>query len=206
MTITLYSGTPGSGKSYHMASDIYWACKAGKPVIANFGVTLKKGQCNFHEVSNVDLSPSLLVRFAEQYFASHPFKEGAIKLFWDECQVGLASRSWNDKRRAEWIVFFTQHRKYGYDIILITQFDKMIDKQVRALIEYEVQHRKVNNIGSFGTFISIFTFGRPVFAATSYYYGMRYRLGSQFLFGSKHIFRIYQTTKTFQQIGGNVED
>lgn len=198
--ITLYSGTPGSGKSYHMACDIYWSCRMGKPCLANFSVSLKKGQENFYELGNAELSPAALVAFSEYYFKSHPFKEGAIRLYIDECQVLLASRSWNNADRQDWIIFFTQHRKLGYDVFLITQFDKMIDKQIRALIEYEVLHRKVNNVGWFGFFVSIVSLGRPVICANKYYYGMKYRLGSQFLIGSKHIFNIYSTVKTFQSV------
>lgn len=198
--ITLYSGTPGSGKSYHMASDIFHACRKGKPCICNFAVSLKRGQQNFYELDNIELSPAALIAFSERYFASRPFKEGAINLYIDECQVLLASRSWNSKDRADWIIFFTQHRKLGYDIFLITQFDKMIDKQIRALIEYEVQHRKLNNIGWLGFLVNIVSFGRPVIVCNRYYYGMRYRLNSRFMFGSKHIFKIYSTVKTFQSV------
>lgn len=196
--ITLYSGTPGSGKSYHMASDIYWACRRKQPCIANFSVKLKKGQAYFHEVDV--FTPQALVAFSEEYFASHPFKEGTIRVYWDECQVGLASRAWNAKDRADWIVFFTQHRKLGFDIFLISQFDQMIDKQVRALIEYEVQHRKVNNVGWVGKLVTVCMLGRPVFVCNRYVYGMRYRLGSDFMLGSKHIFDIYNTGKTFQVV------
>ena len=37
--------------------------------------------------------------------------------------------------------FFSQHRKLGYRVILVAQFSEMIDKQIRALIEYEYIHR-----------------------------------------------------------------
>ena len=36
--IYLYSGTPGSGKSLHQASDIYWDLKFNKPVVANYQI------------------------------------------------------------------------------------------------------------------------------------------------------------------------
>jgi zona occludens toxin len=198
--IYLYSGTPGSGKSYHMASDIYWRCRTGKPTIANFDVSLKRGQKNFTCMDNSELSPLALKQYAAEYFKDHPFREGAIRLYWDECQVLLGARSWNAKDRADWVIFFTQHRKWGYDVVLVTQFDKMLDKQIRALIEYECQHRKVNNIGKFGFIVSVFTFGKPVFVCNRYYYGMKYRLGSDWLLGSKHIFKIYDTRATFQNL------
>ena len=39
--IYFYTGTPGSGKSLHMASEIYEAMYKGKNVIANFEINEK---------------------------------------------------------------------------------------------------------------------------------------------------------------------
>ena len=36
--IYLYTGTPGSGKSYHVARDIYFFLHYGRNVIANFDI------------------------------------------------------------------------------------------------------------------------------------------------------------------------
>ena len=41
----------------------------------------------------------------------------------------------------EWIYFFANHRHFNFEVILITQSDKMLDKQIRGLIEYEIKHR-----------------------------------------------------------------
>ena len=38
-------------------------------------------------------------------------------------------------------------------MILIAQFDKMVDRQFRALFEYEYVHRKVSNFGVVGWLI-----------------------------------------------------
>ena len=38
---------------------------------------------------------------------------------------------------------FSQHRKLGYRVILIAQFDRMLDRQIRSVLEYEYIHRKV---------------------------------------------------------------
>ena len=40
--ISLYSGTPGSGKSLHASRDIIRWCKRGKGVITNFPCTMEK--------------------------------------------------------------------------------------------------------------------------------------------------------------------
>ena len=36
--IYMYTGTPGSGKSYHVAKEIYWNLRHGRNVIANFDI------------------------------------------------------------------------------------------------------------------------------------------------------------------------
>jgi hypothetical protein len=46
--------------------------------------------------------------------------------------------------RLPWIRFMAEHRHFGWDVLLIAQSDFMIDKQIRAIIEREVIHRKLN--------------------------------------------------------------
>ena len=43
------------------------------------------------------------------------------------------------------MTFFSQHRKLGFNIILITQSDRMLDKQIRSLVEDEVKHALDDN-------------------------------------------------------------
>ena len=40
--ILLYSGTPGSGKSLHVAERLYHLLRAGRPVICNFNINLNR--------------------------------------------------------------------------------------------------------------------------------------------------------------------
>lgn len=183
-----------------MASDILWDTRRGVEVISNFDVTLKKHQELFHHVDNWELTPAFLNEFAEDYYQGHEYHEGAIKLYMDECQVILGAREWNAPDRKAWNTFLQQHRKLGYDVYLIAQSDKYLDKNIRGLIEYEVQHRTLNNVGLVGKAIGLLALNHKIFVANTYYYGMRYRLGSQFLLGSKHIYDIYSTRKTFSRI------
>ena len=73
--------------------------------------------------------------------------EDQILLVIDESQLIFNARDWQKAGREKWLSFFSQHRKYGYHIILVAQFDRMIDRQIRSLIEYEYVHRKVGNYG-----------------------------------------------------------
>ena len=160
MTVYLYTGTPGSGKSLHLAKLLYWDLKLGRPVIANFDVNTKHNK-SFYKVENEDLTPEYLVDFANDYFRTQEFKEGSIQLYIDESQVIFGNRDWRNADRAGWIRFFTQHRKFGYNVFLVAQHHEMIDKQIRALVEYEVMHRKLNNVGLLGNVVNLVTFGHP---------------------------------------------
>lgn len=209
--ICLYSGTPGSGKSLHQASDIYWWLHNGHPCLCNFEINLDAIKGNrskfgeFYYISNDILSPELLIKYSMLYFRDHKFKEGSIRLYIDECQIIFNAREWNKKGRKEWLSFFTQHRKYGYDIYLVAQFDRMIDRQIRSLIEYEYVHRKVKNFGRWGFFFNMFS-GGSLFVAVKMWYPIKERISSEFFRGHKKYFAIYNTLNTFGsgQEGGDL--
>lgn len=200
--IYLYSGTPGSGKSLHQAEDIYWTIHNGKPVLANFEINIDviKGNKSkfgeFYYIPNDILKPELLIAYSKIYFRDHKFKEGAIRLYLDECQIIFNARDWQAKGRKEWLSFFTQHRKYGYDIYLVAQFDRMIDRQIRSLIEYEVIHRKVKNFGKYGFIMNAAAAG-SLFVAVKMWYPMKERISSEFFKGHKKYYELYNTLNTF---------
>lgn len=197
--IYLYSGTPGSGKSLHMAQDIYWSVKNGHPVIANFDIDvtkIKNPKGQFIYLDNMHVTPDLLIKFSTVYFKDHKFKEGYIKLFLDEAQLLFNAREWNCKGRKEWLSFFTQHRKYGYDVYLVAQFDKMIDKQIRSLIEYEYVHRKVKNFGALGQVMNAFA-GGGLILAVKRWYPIGEKIGTEGIRISSRYYSLYDTLNTF---------
>lgn len=195
--ITLYSGTPGSGKSLHLAKDIRDRAMLGKPVIGNFPCNLSSyKRANFIYCPNDQMTPDYLIRYSKEYFKTHRFKEGAIWCVMDECQLLFNVREWQQTGRAQWLSFFTQHRKYGYNIILIAQFDRMIDRQIRSLIEYEYVHRKVSNYGIGGMIFSLI-FGGNLFIAVQRWYPLKERIGSEFFHARKKYWSIYDSYATF---------
>lgn len=205
--IYFYSGTPGSGKSLHVAQDIYSYIRRGKTVISNFDINYdairsrKKGYFFYRD--NSELTPAWLIDFAVLAHKRNDYGtiiEKQTLLVIDECQLIFNCRSWNDKQRLAWCSFFCQHRKYGYSIILISQFDRLVDRQIRALIEYEYKHRKVNNFGFGGLLCSLFLFGRPMFASVEYWYGVREKVGVSFFFGRKKYYRLYDSYKLFDTV------
>ncbi|XCP83780.1 zonular occludens toxin domain-containing protein [Roseburia hominis] len=202
--IYLYSGTPGSGKSLHTARVIYYTLKRNMPVIANFAINLTKiPRCRgeFVEKDNESLTPEFLIQYSADYFSGQRAREGALLLVIDECQLMFNAREWNTKGRNKWLSFFTQHRKYGYDVILVAQFDRMIDRQIRSLIEYEQVHRKVSNFGWKGKILSSFCLGK-LFVAVKVWYPMKEKVGSEFFIAEKKFYSLYDTFGMF----GSVQD
>lgn len=203
--ITLYSGTPGSGKSLHLARYIHDRLVYDRcVVIANFEFNWQaikeKKRGVFLSIDNDRMTPKRLIRFARDHdrvrFRDKRRKEGRYTLVIDEAQILFNAREWNLANRAGWTSFFTQHRKYGYDVILIAQFDRMLDRQIRSLIEYEVIHRKVNNYGWFGKILGLLS-GGALFAAVKMWYPMKERVGAEFFLARKKYYSLYDTFKMF---------
>ena len=199
--IMLYSGTPGSGKSLHSARVLLNAVNRHKMLcITNYEIDRNKIKNNEYLkiLTNADLvTPDLLYQYSNDYFEGRKRKEGEILLFLDEAQLLFNSRAYQDKHRMEWLSFFSQHRKYGYDIILMAQFDRMLDRQLRSLIEYEFTHRKVSNFGLFGKLLSL-VFGGQLFVAIRTWYPLKKDIGHEFFVAWKKYYSIYDTFATFE--------
>ena len=201
--IRLYSGTPGSGKSLHNARDVINRSRSGKPVIGNFPCDLKKyKKANYTYVPNHQLNPDFLIKYSREYFAGKKIKEGSLLVVIDECQLLFNSRDWQQKGRNEWLSFFTQHRKYGYDVTLIAQFDRMIDRQIRGVIEYEYVHRKMSNYGIGGKIMSLL-FGGNTFVVVQMWYPLKLKVGSEMVHAKKRLYSIYDTFGTFDTAPGS---
>lgn len=197
--IYLYSGTPGSGKSLHVARVIYYTLLRKKPVICNFPISLDKIKRpgSFTFVDNLDLTPEMLMEYSRKHFDGHSVREGEILLVIDECQMMFNARNWDAKGRESWNKFFTIHRHFGYDIILVAQFDRMIDRQIRSLIEYEQVHRKVSNYGWKGWLLCAFMLSPALFVSVKMWYPMKEKVGSEFFKAKKRYYRLYDTYAVF---------
>ena len=174
--IYLYTGTPGSGKSLDLARVIINNIRGDSPVICNFNINLPKKYQSKKDLLNIkyddELTVPFLVNYAKDYFKNHKFKESQIVLIIDEAQIMFNARSWNVKGRDEWIKFFSNHRHLGFDVILCCQFDLMIDKQIRSLVEYQIIHRKVSNFGLKGYILCFFFMSPQLFCRVKVWYPM----------------------------------
>lgn len=202
--IDLYTGTPGSGKSLHCAKEIYTRLSRGKSVIANFDINLtifkkKRKLGKFVYIDNSELSPDGLMQYAvvnHKRNTNGHIIEGQTLLIIDECQILFNSRDWQAADRMKWATFFTQHRKYGYNIILITQFDRLIDRQIRSLVEYQVIHRKASNFKTLGFLLGVLFKGN-IFIAITQWYGVKEKISSEWFVLRPKYARLYDSYKIF---------
>ena len=207
--IYFYSGTPGSGKSLDMAREIsYWIKNMRKNVISNTNINIdniqknKKKRGKFYFLDNCYVTPKFFYSYAKKFHK--PGKESQTLIVIDEAQMLFAPNTvklkcQEDKTyRQEWLRFFTQHRHLGYDIILVSQFDKLIDAQVRCLFEFNVVHRKANNFGVLGSILTILRV--PLFVKVTYWYGVNQICEKKFFTYRKKYGQIYDSYTFFSQV------
>lgn len=200
MAITVYTGTPGSGKSFHASKDIVRRLKRGGGLITNFPINediVKKKKTRVDYWDNSEITAERLVKYA---LDNHKLgKEGQTLVVIDECQIMFNCRDFGRKDRNAWVNLFAQHRKLGFNFLLITQSDRFLDKQIRALIEDEVKHRKLNNAGMIGMMLAV-TF-RTWFIAISYWYGgNKLLIGKEIFCFSKKYEKLYDSYRMFSEM------
>lgn len=163
--IQLWTGTPGSGKSLHLAHDVRDNLRLGRYVISTCNIntrmcfmnplqqfifniskgkidlsTADKRESQFHYLPLEYTTPEFFYEFAARY---HVFgKEHQTIIYLDEC-VALFSPTVladNIKLWNRWDDFFRKHRHLGYDIVLVPQSKRLISRKVIEYAETEVKH------------------------------------------------------------------
>lgn len=180
--IYFVNGRPGGGKSLTIAEYIYKAIKRGTNVIANFEINEEYfAKCRHPEklgrfmyVTNDEWTHNAyknadpkakdfsyidgLFGYAFNFHKKDKkgrFQLGQTLIFIDECADIWNSRTWNSKDRLKWCEFFRLHRKLGYHIYLVAQDDRDIDKQIRELLQTEIECRDVSSYKLFGKFLQL---------------------------------------------------
>lgn len=150
-------------------------------------------------VNNTYLTPEFLIWFSDEYQKRSKKKrlsEGEILLVVDECQLIFNTRAWNDDDRAGWISFLSQHRKIGYEVILVAQNFEMVDKQIRALVEYEVNHRKVVNMGIGGKILNAVS-GGNLHVSVTFYTPTKLKTNVEWFRADRKTYLLYDTYTRF---------
>ena len=134
---------------------------------------------------NERLTVSYLMQFSKTMH--EPKRENQTLLVIDEASVKFNSRTFMEKDRLAFLSFFAQHRKYGFQIILVQQDLRQIDRQIRDMVELEVEHRKMNNykLYKFCPF--------PLFCAIEFNIGIRDKNNHEFFLYSQKYGDLYDT-------------
>ncbi len=192
--VILYSGTPGSGKSYHATKRVHDMTKIGVFVIANFSVKLPPEQAAFFFFVPIEkLTVNYLINFSKEHHQKG--RESQTLILIDEAAIIFNSRDYGRKDRSDWLKFFSQHRKLGFDVILITQQDRSLDRQIRGQIEYNYIHRKLSNFGFKGWIIRVLT--HKQFVCVHIWYPIKERLDCEYFRIKKKIADSYDTFSMF---------
>lgn len=168
--IEVQQGSPGSGKSAAAVARALIHLRKGGVVAANFSLVdgwsdilaRRNLVARFSDRVRYRLSESYYRRFYRvdsvaairsidprkesvgRYADTGKYTEGRGLLILDEAQLCFNSRKW--EKNMAWIEFFTQHRKLGWDVILIAHSIEMIDSQIRPLAEYESRFRNLQKV------------------------------------------------------------
>ena len=194
--ISVYTGTPGSGKSYHATEKIELCLRCGINVIANYKIkTNHRHKAIFRFLRTSDFSVDYFIKFAKEHHK--PNKESQSLIVVDEAHVLFNSRGFDMKERLKWIDFLSWSRHLGYDIILITQNDRAIDRQVRGLIEYNHKHRKLSSFGAKGMLLVVLF--RKKFICVRYWYVIDEKADSFFFNIKKKVASLYDTFASFTE-------
>lgn len=197
-----FTGTIGSGKSYHALESIISALGKGKHVVSNFPLHFSSGMIRrgyserFMYVPDEFLMGVEGVAFLFQLQKKMQFYEksgeGACLVVIDEAGNYFPPENNGQYANKLWKLFFTQSRKMGYDFILICQDDlSQINKTIRKCVEYKVVHRKANSIFPFKYLP--FT----LFMYVKYWAQQNQKLSSESSFYVKKFASLYDTSMMF---------
>lgn len=197
--VRLYSGVPGSGKSLHVTRMILLSLWAGRDVISNYPIKFTKRETKkgypdrFFYVPEERITVPNLMQFATYQGYLEKKKEGQCLVVIDEAGGRFNCREYGKSDRMEWVKFFSQHRKFGFDVTLVAQNDRMLDRQIRAMVEIEYKHRKAQNM-----YWWLKLSPWKLFVAVEYFYGLKLKTDVAFFTYTKNIGERYDSMKLFE--------
>lgn len=207
MAIDLLSGVPGSGKSLLATYNGIEALLCHENVISNFPFDLsyfkKRRIGKFQYLPSEQITPKYLISWALDHHqrTGSKAKKAQTLVIIDEAEMIFNSRAWKDSSRMDWIYLFANHRHLNFDFILISQMDRMLDRQIRGQIQTEYKCRAITGFGLTGKILSLLSGG--LFVAVPYNYAAHVK------FLIPHFFRlhrkkakVYDTMQLFKGMAG----
>lgn len=136
MSVTLLTGVPGAGKSYHAVNQIVDLLKSDADfrILTNIeGLNLEDSRLITVNWSTEDFRYSQQVQYLDQHRGGN--NELHVYYFIDEAQRFFPSQL----KDQDILYFFEYHRHLGLDICVITQHNKKISYGVAALCDEEIR-------------------------------------------------------------------
>ncbi len=201
--ISLYTGTPGSGKSYHATERIDINLKRGVNVICNYLIkTNKSHKGDFVFLDNNEFSVKFLMEYAKEHHILDKPVEHQTLVVIDEAAIIFPKKDYDKKKFYLWMMFLRLHRQLGFDIILITQNYKDVNSEVLGLVEYNFKHRKLTSFGLKGwLLVAVF---HKRFISVKYWFVIDEKCDSYIFDIRKRVTRLYDTFGMAKRLYGDV--
>jgi hypothetical protein len=211
--IKIYTGTPGASKTFSAVKELSQKLRYGKRIVTNITITLppklEKLSKRLYIWDNADITVDNFKDFAAQHHKTD--KNGDMRdeaqtvVFIDEAHLLFGENYIGDKQsKMDWEEFFSQHRKYGYDIVLVTQHIRRIDRCIRENLESEIMCFKFEYMPLKGMMFMIFQvicklLKIPLFVSITQCVHLHNRelREKHFFFYKKKIGRMYRTFKMY---------
>ncbi len=122
MSVSLYFGLPGSGKTTFMASIAYKASKR-----------LGKRKCPYHAIySNVHLKIPGVTYIDNSCIGTYDLHDALILI--DEATLFADNRDYKNFTKDK-VMYFLEHRHFNVDIVLFTQQWDGVDRKIRVITD-----------------------------------------------------------------------
>lgn len=163
MSVNFICGKPGGGKTLSALKLIDFELRIGNRLVVT-NVAIRLDELNAYYQSDgiiVDLMRRIKILNDEEIVNFWKYREEGQAIFAviDEAHLLYSAREWmrHDKGRTV-LEYLSQHRKFGDDVILVTQHPKLVDVQLRLLAQDYTYVRNMKKEG-FGPFRmpSVFT-------------------------------------------------
>lgn len=156
--ITLITGVPGAGKTLfvlmkHILPEL--EKKTGRKIVTNIPLRLDAlaevyGPAVRDMIELDDGAYSQVAMYMEQDRKS--FRQGVLFIV-DECQEHYTKEQLED---SDTMLYFSRHRKYACDFVIITQNPSLIFRKLRALVEYCHYLSKTRALGGNGYLVKTY--------------------------------------------------
>lgn len=219
--VVIYTGSPGASKTFKAVVEILKLLRRGKRVLTNIPIKLpeKYSWCDLTVWDNEQVSIKNLEDFADAHHEKDEdgdmIRESQTMVVIDEAHLFLADDFLDKNEKKDWTLFFSHHRKWAFDFIIITQEIGQITRPVRKNFELECMHFKLENFPIKSTVINLLIvilklMKIPLFAQITQVIRMRnneFRGKKIFLFNKKigKMYNTYKRYKTKSKTKGKVQ-